>query len=203
MAWWDLVGQTLGRTAARALGRALRRRLRAARRACRWRPTRGSASPMPRAATPSRSRAGRSSRPQQVAEGFTTLKLSMTSYEPDDHVELVARIREAVPARDRHPRGRARHLERVEARRIMRALEPYRVSVYRAAARLAPAATLLRRAARARARRAAFQREYYFRKLEELRRDTALRSPATGGRRRSCSPRACRAAPTPGSSTGI
>ena len=37
---------------ARALGRALRGGLRAARRACRWPRTRGSGSPMPRAATP-------------------------------------------------------------------------------------------------------------------------------------------------------
>jgi L-alanine-DL-glutamate epimerase-like enolase superfamily enzyme len=111
---------------------------------------------------------------QQVAEGFSTLKLSMTSYEPDDHVELVARIREAIPSEvdirvDAHGTWNA-----IEARRIMRALEPYRVSYIEQ-----PLASLLPQRFYAGApvpRRTAggFQPEYYFRKLEELRRDTAL-----------------------------
>ena len=111
---------------------------------------------------------------QQVAEGFSTLKLSMTSYEPDDHVELVARIREAIPPEvdirvDAHGTWNA-----IEARRIMRALEPYRVSYIEQ-----PLASLLPQRFYAGARvpersGGGFQREYYFRKLEELRRDTAL-----------------------------
>ncbi|MDP9256791.1 MAG: mandelate racemase/muconate lactonizing enzyme family protein [Actinomycetota bacterium] len=111
---------------------------------------------------------------QQVAEGFSTLKLSMTSYEPDDHVELVARIREAIPPEvdirvDAHGTWNA-----IEARRIMRALEPYRVSYIEQ-----PLASLLPQRFYAGAPvperpGGGFQREYYFRKLEELRRDTAL-----------------------------
>jgi L-alanine-DL-glutamate epimerase-like enolase superfamily enzyme len=110
---------------------------------------------------------------QQVADGFSTLKLSMSSYEPDDHVELVARIRDAVPAEvdirvDAHGTWNA-----IEARRIMRALEPYRVSYIEQ-----PIASLLPHrftaGARLPEREGGFQREYYFRKLEELRRDTAL-----------------------------
>ena len=111
---------------------------------------------------------------QQVAEGFSTLKLSMSSYEPDDHVELVARIREAIPPEvdirvDAHGTWNA-----IEARRIMRALEPYRVSYIEQ-----PLASLLPQRFYSGVRvpertGGGFQREYYFRKLEELRRDTAL-----------------------------
>ena len=111
---------------------------------------------------------------QQVAEGFSTLKLSMTSYEPDDHVELVARIREAIPPEvdirvDSHGTW-----NEIEARRIMRALEPYRVSYIEQ-----PLASLLPQRFYTGARPPAgasggFQREYYFRKLEELRRDTGM-----------------------------
>ncbi|HEY3612510.1 MAG TPA: mandelate racemase/muconate lactonizing enzyme family protein [Gaiellales bacterium] len=112
---------------------------------------------------------------QQVADGFSTLKLSMTSYEPDDHVELVARIREAVPREvdiriDAHGTWNA-----VEARRIMRALEPYRVSyIEQPLASLLPQRFYAPAPAPAPTRAGGFQREYYFRKLEELRRDTAL-----------------------------
>ena len=109
---------------------------------------------------------------QQVAEGFTTLKLSMTSYEPDDHVELVARIRGAVPPAidiriDTH--GSWNY---VEARRIMRALEPYRVQyIEQPIASLLPNRFYTEPPPRA---EGGYQREYYFRKLEELRRDTGL-----------------------------
>jgi L-alanine-DL-glutamate epimerase-like enolase superfamily enzyme len=109
---------------------------------------------------------------QQVAEGFTTLKLSMTSYEPDDHVELVARIRDAVPAEidirvDAHGSWNA-----LEARRIMRALEPYRVQyIEQPIASLLPNRFYTHAPPRS---EGGFQREYYFRKLEELRRDTGL-----------------------------
>jgi L-alanine-DL-glutamate epimerase-like enolase superfamily enzyme len=110
---------------------------------------------------------------QQVAEGFTTLKLSMTSYEPDDHVELVARIREAIPPEidirvDAHGTW-----NEIEARRIMRALEPYRVSyIEQPLASLLPQRFYGGDPVPARAG-GSFQHEYYFRKLEELRRDTA------------------------------
>ena len=127
---------------------------------------------------------------QQVAEGFTTLKLSMTSYEPDDHVELVARIREAVPPEidiriDAHgswndDRGaphhaRARALSRLQyIEQPLASLLPHRF--------YAGAAVPARRGG-------GFQREYYFRKLEELRRDTGLADlvPLVDAAR-SCSP---------------
>ena len=111
---------------------------------------------------------------QQVADGFTTLKISMTSYEPDDHVELIARIREAIPPEidirvDAHGTW-----NEIEARRIMRALQPHRVSYIEQ-----PLASLLPHRFYAGGRPPArdgggFQREHYFRKLEELRRDTGM-----------------------------
>ena len=110
---------------------------------------------------------------QQVAEGFTTLKLSMTSYEPDDHVELVARIRDAVPARDRHPHRHARQLELRRGAPHHAGPRALSRAVHRAADRIAPAPSLLHGGRRPRAE-GGFQREYYFRKLEELRRDTGL-----------------------------
>ena len=86
---------------------------------------------------------------QQVAEGFTTLKLSMTSYEPDDHVELVARIREAVPPEidiriDTHGSWNVRRGAPHHAR--PRALSR---AVHRAADRIAAAQSLLHGAAAA------------------------------------------------------
>src|SRR4029077_11460551 len=64
----------------------------------------------------------------QAKEGFGTLKLSMTSYEPDEYVSLIAAIRDAVPPEidirvDAHGTWNS-----VEARRVMRELEPYRIS---------------------------------------------------------------------------
>ena len=127
MAWWDLVGQTLGKPLHELWAELFDVGF-APPRGCRWPPTPGSASRMPRATMRSRSRAGRSSRRSRSPRASRTLKLSMTSYEPDDHVELVARIREAIPPEidiriDAHGSWND-----VEARRIMRALEPYRVS---------------------------------------------------------------------------
>ena len=139
---------------------------------------------------------------QQVAEGFSTLKLSMTSYEPDDHVELVARIREAIPPEvdirvDAHGTWNA-----IEARRIMRALEPYRVSYIEQ-----PLASLLPQRFYSGARvpertGGGFQREYYFRKLQELRRDTALPISCHWWTPPIVQPEGSRARPMRGSSTG-
>jgi hypothetical protein len=90
-------------------------------------------------------------------------------------VELVARVREAVPPEvdirvDAHGTWNA-----VEARRIMRALEPYRVSyIEQPLASLLPQRFYAPAPAPAGAGDGGFQREYYFRKLEELRRDTGL-----------------------------
>jgi L-alanine-DL-glutamate epimerase-like enolase superfamily enzyme len=111
----------------------------------------------------------------QVAEGFGTLKLSMTSYEPDDHVALVARIREAVPPEvdirvDAHGTWNV-----VEARRIMRALEPLRVAyIEQPIASLLPQRFYPKGMVPRQDRPGGFQQEYYFRKLEELRRSSSL-----------------------------
>ena len=128
----------------------------------------------------------------------------MTSYEPDDHVELVARIRDAMPPEvdiriDAHGTWND-----VEARRIMRALEPYRVSYIEQ-----PIASLLPQALLCGRRRAASGRA------------AASSASTTSASSRSCGatralPISChwwtppivqpdgqsRARPTPGSSTG-
>ena len=107
----------------------------------------------------------------QVAEGFGTLKLSMTSYEPDDYVPLIASIRDAIPREidiriDAHGTWNA-----VEARRVMRDLEPYRISyIEQPVASLLPERFYGGGISPPIQRRRSFQREYYFRKLEELRR---------------------------------
>lgn len=106
----------------------------------------------------------------QVAEGFGTLKISMTSYEPDDYVPLIARIRDVIPPDidirvDAHGTWNS-----VEARRVMRDLEPYRISyIEQPVASLLPQRFYGRSAAVPTRERGSFQREYYFRKLEELR----------------------------------
>jgi L-alanine-DL-glutamate epimerase-like enolase superfamily enzyme len=111
----------------------------------------------------------------QVGAGFRALKLSMTSYDPDDHVALVARIRERVPADveirvDAHGTWNV-----VEARRIMPALLDLGVSyIEQPIASLLPQRFYAGGAVPPRTRPGGFQREHYFRKLEELRRDVGL-----------------------------
>lgn len=106
----------------------------------------------------------------QVADGFGTLKISMTSYEPDDYPPLIARIREAIPAEidirvDAHGTWNA-----VEARRVMRELEPLRISyIEQPVASLLPQRFYAPGACPAPRPGGGFQREYYFRKLQELR----------------------------------
>ena len=113
---------------------------------------------------------------EQVAEGFTTLKISMNNYEPDDYLAVVANIRAAIPAEidirvDAHGSWNV-----LEARRIMPALAELRVSYIEQ-----PIASLLPqrfypggRVPESPTSPGGYQYEYYFRKLEELRRDTGL-----------------------------
>jgi len=111
----------------------------------------------------------------QVAEGFRTLKLSMTSYEPDDYVSLVARIRAAIPPEieirvDAHGTWNV-----VEARRVIRALEPHGVSyIEQPIASLIPQRFYAAASVPPPRLAGSFQREYYFRKMEELRRLSSI-----------------------------
>jgi L-alanine-DL-glutamate epimerase-like enolase superfamily enzyme len=108
----------------------------------------------------------------QVEEGFTTLKVSMTTYDPDEYVDILERIRAQVPPDvdiriDAHGSWNFS-----EARRILPKLEPLGISYFEQ-----PFNALLPNrfyGAPAPTRRSGYQPEFYFRKLEELRRHTTI-----------------------------
>jgi len=111
----------------------------------------------------------------QCAEGYQTLKLSMTSYEPEDFVDLIGRIRAAIPKDvdiriDTHGSWNF-----TEARRILPALEPYNISyIEQPINALLPQRFYPASAQLPEERPGGYQREYYFRKLEELRAYTTV-----------------------------
>jgi hypothetical protein len=95
----------------------------------------------------------------------------MTAYEPSDYVELLQRIREALPAEvdiriDAHGTWNFN-----EARRLLPRLEPLAISYFEQ-----PINALMpdRFFPRGVAHRGGYQHEYYFRKLEQLRRHTTI-----------------------------
>lgn len=107
-----------------------------------------------------------------VDEGFGTVKVSMTAYEPEDYVELLHAMREALPDHvdiriDAHGTWNFR-----EARAIIPRLDSLGISYFEQ-----PFNALLPEShypASARPAVGGFQREYYFRKLQELREHTAI-----------------------------
>jgi L-alanine-DL-glutamate epimerase-like enolase superfamily enzyme len=111
----------------------------------------------------------------QVEAGFTTLKLSMTSYDPDEYVDIIARIRARIPAHidiriDAHGSWNF-----AEARRILSQLEPLRVSYFEQPLNaLLPERFFPPGSVPTYAHRQGFQAEYYYRKLEELRKYTSI-----------------------------
>ena len=108
----------------------------------------------------------------QVDEGFGTLKLSMTTYDPEEYIDIIRRIRERIPAEidiriDSHGSWNF-----VEARRLLPDLEPLGISYFEQ-----PFNALLpdRFYPPTHATVAGgYQAEYYFRKLEELRPHTTI-----------------------------
>ncbi len=111
----------------------------------------------------------------QVDEGFRTLKISMTSYEPEDYVEIIERIRETISAEidirvDTHGSWNF-----VEARRIIRRLEVLNISyIEQPLNSLMPERFYPANSPPINTARHGYQQEYYFRKLEELRRNTTI-----------------------------
>lgn len=112
---------------------------------------------------------------QQCAEGYRTLKVSMTSYEPEDHVDLLGRIRHAIPPDvdlriDAHGSWNV-----VEARRILPALQPFNISyIEQPINALMPDRFYAPGAHPVTDRQGGYQREYYYRKLEQLRAHTTI-----------------------------
>jgi L-alanine-DL-glutamate epimerase-like enolase superfamily enzyme len=112
---------------------------------------------------------------QLCAEGYRTLKISMTSYEPEDHIDLLGRIRRAIPPDvdiriDAHGSWNV-----IEARRILPTLEPLNISyVEQPINALMPNRFYLPTASPGVDRPGGFQREYYYRKLEQLRVHTTI-----------------------------
>jgi glucarate dehydratase len=112
---------------------------------------------------------------QQCAEGYRTLKLSMTSYEPEDFIDLIGRIRAAIPHSVEIRIDTHGSWNFTEARRIVPRLEPLDISYIEQPfnalmpQRFYPAGAVLPTQ-----RPGGYQREYYFRKLEELRRHTTI-----------------------------
>ena len=112
---------------------------------------------------------------QQCAEGYRTLKVSMTSYEPSDYVELLRDIRAAIPPDidiriDTHGSWNF-----VETRCLLPQLQPLRISYLEQPINaLLPNRFYAGGTPPPTGRPGGYQREYYFRKLEELRRHTTI-----------------------------
>lgn len=112
---------------------------------------------------------------QQVDAGFRTVKVSMTGYEPYDYVDLLQRIRAAVGPDidiriDTHGTWNF-----VEALRILPRLADLNISyIEQPINAMMPERFYPRGVTPPQAYAGSFQREYYFRKLEELRRHTAI-----------------------------
>jgi L-alanine-DL-glutamate epimerase-like enolase superfamily enzyme len=112
---------------------------------------------------------------EQCAAGYRTLKLSMTSYEPEDFIDLIGRIRAAIPPSVEIRIDTHGSWNFTEARRIVPRLEPFDISYIEQPFnallphRFYPADAILPAE-----RPGGYQREYYFRKLEELRRHTTI-----------------------------
>nr|MDQ2830355.1 mandelate racemase/muconate lactonizing enzyme family protein [Chloroflexota bacterium] len=112
---------------------------------------------------------------QQCADGYRTLKISMTSYEPEDHIDLLGRIRQAIPPDvdlriDAHGSWNV-----IEARRILPTLQPFNISyVEQPINALMPNRFYPTGACPLADRPGGYQREYYYRKLEQLRAHTTI-----------------------------
>jgi L-alanine-DL-glutamate epimerase-like enolase superfamily enzyme len=177
MAWWDLVGQVLGKPLQELWGQLFE---------VGFTPPRH----VPMAAYswqrfPDMNGRGEvtfDTWPQFAAElarkGFPSIKVSMTAYQPEDHIELIHRIREAVGP------GTAIRVDAhgtwnyQEARRILHAVEDCNLEYVEQ-----PVNSLLPQRfypkdeplAVVRPGQGGFQPEYYFRKMTDLRRE--LRTP--------------------------
>lgn len=112
---------------------------------------------------------------QQCADGFQTLKISMSSYEPEDHIDLLRRIREAIPAEVEIRIDAHGSWNFIEARRILPALEAFNISYAEQPINaLLPERFYPAGMAPQRSQPGGYQHEYYFRKLEELRSHTTI-----------------------------
>jgi len=112
---------------------------------------------------------------QQCAEGYRTLKISMSSYEPEDHIGLIRRVREAIPPDIEIRVDTHGSWNFMEARRILPALEPLDISyIEQPFNALLPDRFYPRGVAPPPHGPGGYQREYYFRKLEELRVHTTI-----------------------------
>lgn len=115
---------------------------------------------------------------ERAREGFPAVKVSMTAYQPEDHIELIHRIREAVGPEtsiriDAHGTWNFQ-----EARRILHAVEDCNLEYAEQPVhsllpqRFYPARSVL---PAERSPRGSYQAEYYYRRMTELRRE--LRTP--------------------------
>jgi L-alanine-DL-glutamate epimerase-like enolase superfamily enzyme len=177
MAWWDLVGQVLGKPLHRLWGELFEIGF-----------TPPGAVPMAAYSWqrfPDRNGLGEvtfESWPEfcgaRAREGFPAVKVSMSAYEPEDHIEIIHRVREAVGPKtairiDAHGtwnyQEARRILPQVEACNLEYIEQPFNSLLPQ---RYYPAGeTVLTRDPLA----GGFQAEYYFRKMTELRRE--LRTP--------------------------
>ena len=112
---------------------------------------------------------------EQTDAGFKTVKISMTGYEPDDYVDLLVRIRAAVPADTNIRIDTHGTWNFVEARRILPKLADLNISyIEQPINAMMPERFYPHGVTPPPTHDGSFQREYYFRKLEELRGQTAI-----------------------------
>lgn len=173
MAWWDLVGQVLGKPLHLLWGELFERGFTP--------PSRVPMAAYTWQRFPDRHGKGEvtfESWPHHAAErarqGFPAVKVSMTAYEPEDHIELLHRIREAVgpdTAIRIDPHGTWNYQE---ARRILHAVEDCNLEFAEQ-----PFHSLLPQrfypdyepVPERSPTQGGYQAEYYFRQMTELRRD--------------------------------
>jgi L-alanine-DL-glutamate epimerase-like enolase superfamily enzyme len=177
MAWWDLVGRALGKPLHRLWAELFERGfdppIAVPMAAYTWQrfPDRNGCGEVTFESWPAFAA-------ERAREGFPAIKVSMTAYQPEDHIELVHRIREAVGPDidirvDAHGTWNYQ-----EARRILHAVENCNLEYIEQpvnclmAQRYYPPCEPVPERSPA---EGGFQAEYYFRKMTELRRQ--IRTP--------------------------
>ena len=176
MAWWDLVGQVLGKPLHVLWGELFERGFappgRVPMAAYTWQrfPDRDGNHAVTFASWPEHAA-------QRAAQGWPAVKLSLTAYQPEDHIELIHRVREAVGPEVRVRFDSHGSWNYQEARRILRAVEGCDIEFVEQPMnallpqRFYPAGEPV--PARGPGE-GSYQREYYFRRMTELRRDQPI-----------------------------
>ena len=176
MAWWDLVGQVLGKPLHELWGELFERGFdppdRVPMAAYTWQrfPDRDGNDAVTFESWPDHAR-------MRAEEGWPSIKLSLTAYQPEDHIQLIHRIREAVGPGTRIRFDSHGSWNFQEARKILRGVEDCDIEFVEQPMNALMPQRFYPPSASPPARPAtegSYQHEFYFRRMTELRRDQSI-----------------------------